>query len=157
MSATCRSGILRGQSDISSNFCYRILLLHIFIRVIIPILHLSMCDGLVLFCCVPSLPEVWCQTVMCSIIDILTKSISLWLTVWLQGVNSSVLSHNYPNPDINLLAPELFFFNFNTSCIQNVNNTEIEYVRIMKQTAFWRGKNGEYIPCLKYSVPIFVE
>jgi len=27
----------------------------------------------------------------------------------------------------------------------------------MKQTAFWRGKNGEYIPYLKYSVPIFVE
>jgi len=27
----------------------------------------------------------------------------------------------------------------------------------MKQTAFWRGKNGEYTPCLKYSVPIFVE
>jgi hypothetical protein len=27
----------------------------------------------------------------------------------------------------------------------------------MKQTAFWRGKNREYIPCLKYSVPIFVE
>jgi len=27
----------------------------------------------------------------------------------------------------------------------------------MKQTAFWRGRNGEYIPCLKYSVPIFVE
>ena len=27
----------------------------------------------------------------------------------------------------------------------------------MKQTAFLRGKNGEYIPCLKYSVSIFVE
>ena len=27
----------------------------------------------------------------------------------------------------------------------------------MKQTTFLRGKNGEYIPCLKYSVPIFVE
>jgi len=27
----------------------------------------------------------------------------------------------------------------------------------MKQTAFLRGKNGEYIPCLKYSVPVFVE
>jgi len=38
-----------------------------------------------------------------------------------------------------------------------VNNTGAKYVRIMKQTAFWRGKNGEYIPCLKYSVPIFVE
>ena len=39
-----------------------------------------------------------------------------------------------------------------------MNNTGTKYVRIMKQTAFWREKkNGEYIPCLKYSVPIFVE
>ena len=27
----------------------------------------------------------------------------------------------------------------------------------MKQTAFWREKNGEYRACLKYSVPTFVE
>jgi hypothetical protein len=32
-----------------------------------------------------------------------------------------------------------------------------ELNRIMKKTAFWRGKNGECVPCLKYSVPIFVE
>jgi len=38
-----------------------------------------------------------------------------------------------------------------------MNNTETKYVRIMKHTAFWRGKNGENITCLKYSVPIFVE
>jgi len=39
-----------------------------------------------------------------------------------------------------------------------MNNTGTKYVRIMKQTAFWRGgKNEEYTPCLKYSVPIFVE
>ena len=38
-----------------------------------------------------------------------------------------------------------------------MNNTGTKYVRFMKQTAFWRGKNGEYIPRLKYSVPIFVE
>jgi len=30
-------------------------------------------------------------------------------------------------------------------------------VRIIKQIAFEKEKNGEYIPCLKYSVPIFVE
>jgi len=30
-------------------------------------------------------------------------------------------------------------------------------VTIMKQTAFWRGKNGDYIPCLKYSVHIIIE
>jgi hypothetical protein len=38
-----------------------------------------------------------------------------------------------------------------------VNNTGAKQVRIMKQTAFLREKDGEYIPCLKYSVPIFVE
>jgi len=38
-----------------------------------------------------------------------------------------------------------------------VNNTGTKYVRIMKQTAFWREKNGEYIKRLKYSVHIFVE
>ena len=30
-----------------------------------------------------------------------------------------------------------------------------KYIRIMKQTLL--KKNGEYIPCLKYSVPIFGE
>ena len=38
--------------------------------------------------------------------------------------------------NINPLAPELFFFNFSTSCIQNVNNTGTKQVSIMKQTAF---------------------
>ena len=36
----------------------------------------------------------------------------------------------------NPLAPELFFFNFSTPCIQNVNNTETKQVSITKQTAF---------------------
>ena len=39
-----------------------------------------------------------------------------------------------------------------------MNNTGTKYVRIMKQTAFWREKkHGQYIPCLKYSGPIFDE
>jgi hypothetical protein len=38
-----------------------------------------------------------------------------------------------------------------------VNNTGTKYVRIMKQTAFLKDKDGEYIPCLKYSVPLFDE
>jgi hypothetical protein len=38
-----------------------------------------------------------------------------------------------------------------------VNNTGTKYVRIMKQAAFLRGKKEGYTPCLKYSVPIFVE
>ena len=37
-----------------------------------------------------------------------------------------------------------FFFNFSTSCIQNVNNTGTKYVRIMKQTAF-KKKRSVYI------------
>jgi len=36
----------------------------------------------------------------------------------------------------NLLAPELFFFNFSTPCIYNVNNTGTKQVRIMKHIAF---------------------
>jgi len=27
----------------------------------------------------------------------------------------------------------------------------------MKQSAFWRERNGEYRACLKYAVPVFVE
>jgi len=38
-----------------------------------------------------------------------------------------------------------------------VDNTGTNNVRIMKQTELWRGNNGEYTPCLKSSVPIFVE
>jgi len=58
---------------------------------------------------------------------------------------------------LNPLATELFFCNFSTFCIQNLNNTETKEVSIMKQTAFWRERNGEYRECLKYSVPTFVE
>ena len=50
-----------------------------------------------------------------------------------------------------------YFFLILAHLYINVNNTGTKYVRIVKQTALWRGKNGEYIPCLKYSVPIFVE
>ena len=48
-------------------------------------------------------------------------------------------------------------FFFCTFCKQNVNNTGTKQVRIMKQTAFYRDKYGEYTQCLKYSVIIFVE
>ena len=50
-----------------------------------------------------------------------------------------------------------YFFSFSTPCIQNVNNTGTKQVSILKQTAFWREKKGEYRACLKYSVTIFVE
>ena len=38
-----------------------------------------------------------------------------------------------------------------------MNNTGTKQVSIMKQTEFWREKNGEYRVGLKYSVPTFVE
>ena len=38
-----------------------------------------------------------------------------------------------------------------------MNKTGTKYVRIMKKAAFWREKNEEYIPCLKYSLPVFIE
>ena len=37
-----------------------------------------------------------------------------------------------------------------------MNNTGTKYVRIIKQSAFWREENGGYTPCLKCSVPMFV-
>ena len=37
---------------------------------------------------------------------------------------------------INLLAPELFFLNFSTFCILNLNYIGTKHVKIMKQTAF---------------------
>jgi hypothetical protein len=57
---------------------------------------------------------------------------------------------------INLLAPELFFLFYHTLYIK-CEYTATKYVIIMKRTAFLRGKNGDYIPCLKYLVPLFVE
>ena len=38
-----------------------------------------------------------------------------------------------------------------------MNNTGTKQVRIMKQIAFLREKNGEYIPSFEILVPIFVE
>ena len=52
--------------------------------------------------------------------------------------------------------PNYFFLNlahpvYNMWIIQEPNTLELW------NNTFWRGKNGEYIPCLKYSVPIFAE
>ena len=49
-----------------------------------------------------------------------------------------------------------YFFNFSTP-VYKMWIIQEQNVRIMKQTAFWKEKKGEYIPCLKHSVPIFVE
>jgi len=38
-----------------------------------------------------------------------------------------------------------------------MNKTGTKNVRMLKKYAFLKEKNGDYTPCLKYSVPIFVE
>jgi len=58
---------------------------------------------------------------------------------------------------INLLAPELFFLIlahpvYKMCIIQEPNTLEL-----WNKLHFEEEKNEEYIPCLKYSVPIFVE
>ena len=93
------------------------------------------------------------------------ENILVWLILWLLNVLSFQHIEYFMNYTLGsiLITVELtfwrrnYFLNFCTPCIYNVNNTGTKYVRFMKQTAFGRGKNGEYIPCLKYSVPVFVE
>ena len=58
---------------------------------------------------------------------------TLLLTFFLFPKVQKLISLN--SAHVNLLAPELIF-NFSTSCVQNVKNTETKYVRIMKQTTF---------------------
>ena len=70
-------------------------------------------------------------------------------TEFWMGKNGEYISCITLTENIKVLAPELFFFNFSTPCIWNVNYAGTQYIRIMKQTAFWTGKNGDYTPCLK--------
>ena len=46
---------------------------------------------------------------------------------------------------LNILAPELFFLNFSTLCIYNVNNTGSKQVRIMKQTAIKKTESIQHV------------
>ena len=79
------------------------------------------------------------------------------LHLWLAAV-ASVFACELLLPQIlTLWRRNYFFFNFSTLCMWNVNNTGTKQFSIMKQTPFWREKNGEYRVCLKYSGPIFVE
>ena len=57
----------------------------------------------------------------------------------------------------NLLEPELFFFNFSTPVYKMWIIQEPNKLELWNKLHFEEEKNGEYIPCLKYSVPIFVE
>jgi len=58
---------------------------------------------------------------------------------------------------INLLPPELFF-NFSTPVYKMWIKQEPNTLELWNKLHFEeREKNGQYIPCLKYSVPISVE
>ena len=61
------------------------------------------------------------------------------------------------NQFINLLAPELFLFNFSTPVYKMWIIQEPNKLELWNKLHFEEEKNGEYIPCLKYAVPIFVE
>jgi hypothetical protein len=58
---------------------------------------------------------------------------------------------------LNLLTPELVFLILARPVYKMWIIQEPNTLELWKKTAFWRGKNGEYIPWLKNSVPIFVE
>jgi len=58
---------------------------------------------------------------------------------------------------INLLAPELFFFILAHPVYKMWIMQEPNMLELWNKLHYEKEKNGEYIPCLKYSVPIFVE
>jgi len=57
---------------------------------------------------------------------------------------------------IKILAPELFF-KFSTPVYKMWIKQEPNTLDLWNKLHFEEGKNGEYTPCLKYSVLIFVE
>jgi hypothetical protein len=57
----------------------------------------------------------------------------------------------------NLLAPEWFFFNFSTPVYKMWIIQEPNTLELWNKLHFEEEKNGGYIPCLKYSVPVFDE
>jgi len=60
---------------------------------------------------------------------------------------------------LNLLAPELFFFLILAHTVYKMwIKQEPNMLELWNKLHFEEEKkNGEYIPCLKYSVPVFVE
>jgi len=75
------------------------------------------------------------------------------LTVWLVIRRYSVS----PTHRVNLLAPELFFLILAHSVYKMLIIQEPNTLELWNKLHFEEKKNGEYIPCLKYLVPIFVE
>jgi len=58
---------------------------------------------------------------------------------------------------VNLLAPELFFKILAHSVYKMWIKQEPNMLELWNKMHFEEKKNGEIIPCLKYSVPVFVE
>jgi len=57
----------------------------------------------------------------------------------------------------NLLAPEFFFLILAHPVYKMWITQEPNMLELWNKLHFEEEKNGEYIPCLKYSVPVFVE
>jgi len=58
---------------------------------------------------------------------------------------------------LNLLAPELFFKILAQPVYKMWIKKEPNMLELWNKLHFEKKQNGEYIPCLKYSVPLFVE
>ena len=59
---------------------------------------------------------------------------------------------------LNLLVLELFFLNFSTPVYKMWIKQESNMLELWNKLHFKKKKKKrEYIPCLKYSVPVFVE
>ena len=81
--------------------------------------------------------------------------------IGLNSVDRFDLGHRLDRPPvnlvINLLAPELFFLILAHSVYKMWIIEEPNMLQLCNKLHFEEKKNGEYIPRLKYSVPIFVE
>jgi len=71
--------------------------------------------------------------------------------------NWSFLNGEMLGTQFNLLEPELFFFNFSTTVYKMWIIQEPNTLELWNKLNFEAEKNGEYIPYLKYSLPLFVE
>ena len=69
----------------------------------------------------------------------------------------SVLFYKCSTHHLNLLVPELFFLILAHSVYKIRIIQEPNTLELLNQLHYKERNKGQYIPCLKYSVPIFVE